>query len=374
MTKIIDHENGGFYGAMTNDLHIHNNEPRSSTLCARILWTFAMAYRRLGNPEYLDMATRMHDYLLDVFVDKQYGGVYWTVDKTGIPVMDRKHHYAQSFAIYGLTEYYRSTNRPVALELAKELFYLLEKHAYNPIHKGYIEGSSRDWQKLDDMRLSDRDLNCRKSMNTLLHTLEGYTNLMHVWDDARLKAQHRDLIELFLQHVIHPGTYHLKLFFDDHWNSLSENISFGHDIEASWLLVEAADVQNEPVLLKRVQDIAIKIADAVHNEGFDDDGALLYESGPNGIVEDTKDWWVQAEAMVGFYNAFQISGQEYFANDMMGCWNFIREYMIDHTHGDWVKRLHRDRSVDHTRFKTGPWDCPYHHSRMCFEMLERLVK
>jgi mannobiose 2-epimerase len=372
MTHTVDKVNGGFYGALTNDLGIHNEVPRSAILCARILWTYAAAYRRMGVEEYLSMAEWAYDYLRNVFLDPEYGGLYWTVDYTGNPVFDRKHHYAQAFGIYGLSEYYRATQEPQSLALAQELFRLLEKHAYEPIHGGYLEGSSRKWEKLEDMRLSDRDLNCRKSMNTLLHILEAYTNLLRVWDDAHLKAQHKALIETFLQHVIDLSTGHFKLFFGDAWHSLLDNMSFGHDIEGSWLLVEAAEMQNDSQLLERVKEAAVQIAAAVHQDGVEKDGSIPYEANLEGLVDSDKSWWVQAEAMVGFYNAYQLSGQEHFAQAAYRCWEYIQNRMVDRTYGDWLKKLHRDGTPDPGAFKTGPWECPYHHSRACFEMLDRL--
>ena len=372
MTYAVDKVNGGFYGALTNDLEIHNEVPRSAILCARILWTYATAYRKLGDKEYLAMARWAYDYLTRVFLDPEYGGLYWTVDTTGKPVIDRKHHYTQAFAIYGLSEYYRATQEPQSLALAQTLFRLLEKHAYDPVYGGYIEGSSRKWEALTDMRLSDRDLNCRKSMNTLLHILEAYTNLLRVWEDATLKAQHRALIETFQQHIVDPLTGHFKLFFDNQWNSLLENISYGHDIEGSWLLFEAAEMQGDPALVERVRETAVQIAAAVYQDGLEQDGSLPYEGGPQGLVDSDKTWWVQAEAMVGFYNAYQLSGQERFAQAATRSWNYIQEKMVDRTHGDWLKRLHRDGTPENSAYKVGPWECPYHHSRACFEMLDRL--
>jgi cellobiose epimerase len=373
MEHTPDKFNGGFYGAMTNDLVIHNEIPRSAIVCARILWTYAAAYRTLGNRDYLDMANWAYDYLRRVFLDPEYGGLYWSVDCSGKPVLDRKHHYAQAFAIYGLAEYHRATQEPQSLAVAQELFRLLEKHAYDPANGGYIEGSSRKWETLVDMRLSERDLNCRKSMNTMLHVLEAYTNLLRIWEDTTLRNQHRALIETFLQHIVDASTGHFKLFFDDRWNSLLDNMSYGHDIEGSWLLCEAASVQGDPALAEQVRETAVRIASSVLKDGMEPDGSLPYEGSPHGLVDSEKSWWVQAEAVVGFYNAWQISGQERFKQAAVRSWEYIQDKLVDRKYGDWLKRLHRDGTPDHSSFKVGPWECPYHHSRLCFEMMERLV-
>jgi mannobiose 2-epimerase len=368
----VDKINGGFYGALTDNLIIHNEVPRSAIVCARILWTYAAAYQKLGDKQYLEMARWAYDYLTRVFLDQEFGGVYWTVNAAGQRVLDRKHHYAQAFAIYGLSEYYRATQTPHSLALAQTLFHLLEKHAFDPGCGGYIEGSSRSWKALADMRLSDRDLDCRKSMNTMLHILEAYTNLLRVWEEATLRKQHKALIETFLQHIVDPATGHFKLFFDDAWNSLSDNVSFGHDIEGSWLLFEAALVQGDPALLEKVRVVSVRIAEAVYASGLEPDGSLPYEAGPLGLVDSDKTWWVQAEAMLGFYNAYQLSGQVRFALASYRSWDYIQANLVDRTYGDWIKRLRRDGTPDHTNYKVGPWECPYHHARACFEMLDRL--
>jgi mannobiose 2-epimerase len=379
MTHVVDEANGGFYGAVTNDLQVHNEVPRSAILCARILWTYASAYRQLGADKYpsaeryLSMARRAFDYLTRVFWDAECGGLFWQVDYKGKPVFYRKHHYAQAFGIYGLTEYYRATQEPQSLALSKELFHLLEKHAYDPVHQGYIEGSSRKWERLEDMRLSAKEPNCRKSMNTMLHILEAYTNLLRVWDEAQLKVHHRALIEAFQRHIIDHQTHHFKLFFDDRWRSLSDHVSYGHDIEGSWLLVEAAQVQGDAELLGQVRKSAVKMAEAVYREGIDEDGSVFCEAGPQGLVDTSKAWWVQAEAVVGFCNAYQLTGQAHFAQAAYRCWAYIQTKMVDRTYGDWTKLLHRDGTPDHTSYKAGPWECPYHHSRACLEMIARLA-
>jgi mannobiose 2-epimerase len=366
----VDHELGGFYGAVTNDLQVHNHVPRSAILCARVLWTYARAYTRFGDAAYLEMARWAYLALTGAFWDREFGGVYWTVDARGQPVMDRKHHYAQAFAIYGLCAYFEATGEAQSLEHAKALFRLLEEYAYDPAHGGYIEGSSREWQALQDMRLSDRDLNCDKSTNTMLHILEAYTQLARLW--APVREPHRALIVDFLQRIVHPDGTHFRLFFDNTWRSLLDHVSYGHDIEGSWLLVEAAQVRGDRELLDQARTVALSMAEAVYRHGIDADGGLFYEAGPQGIVDDQKSWWVQAEAMVGFANAYQLSGQEHFLKAALHSWAYIRAHHVDRTHGGWFKVLLRDGTPDPERYKVGPWECPYHHSRACMEMMDRL--
>ncbi|HTP10242.1 MAG TPA: AGE family epimerase/isomerase [Anaerolineae bacterium] len=368
----LDEQEGGFYGALTNDLVVHNGAPRSAVLTARILWTYSAAYRLYHDEHYLIMARRAYDYLTQKFWDHDYGGVYWTLDQYGCPTNDRKHVYAQAFAIYGLAEFYRATGEPQSLALAQQLFDLIEAHSFDPIYGGNLECCSREWGALDDMRLSAKEpVTVRKSMNTLLHLMEAYTNLLRVWPAEELKAKQRGLIEIFLRHIIDPKTHQFKLFFDDAWHSLDNHISPGHDIEGSWLIVEAAEVQGDEDLLARTHAAAVQMAEAV-TAYVDDDGAIIYEATPHGIESYDKHWWVQAEGLVGFTNAHQLSGRADFAQKADRLWNLIETFFVDHTNGDWYKVLDRNGAPLWYYYKVGPWECPYHHARACFEMLARL--
>lgn len=369
--QTLDHENGGFYGAVTNDLRVINSVERSAVLCARLLWTFSTAYRIYADEQYLQVARHAYDYLVRHFWDPEYGGVYWSLDAHGRPVNDRKHTYAQSFAIYGLTEFYRASGEPESLRLAQELFRLIELHTFDPVNLGNLECRGREWQALEDMRLSSKDLNCAKSMNTMLHLIEAYTNLMRVWDSPELKSKQQGLIRTFFEQIVDQQTYHLKLFFDLTWGSLADQISYGHDIEASWLLVEAAEELGDPELLALAQELAVKMAQVVFAEGRNPDGSLLYERTQHEISTD-RHWWVQAEAVVGFFNAYQLSGQAIFAQAAADCWQYIEAKFIDRQHGDWFKVLNEQGVPFSDQVKVGPWECPYHHSRVCFEMLRRL--
>ncbi len=372
MNYPADRDNGGFYGAVTNDLQILDDVPRSAILCARVLWTFSAAYRTFGDEAYLAMAQHAYTYLTTTFWDDVYGGLYWSVDRNGRFIEDRKHHYAQAFGIYGLSEYYRASGNPQSLQFAQNLFHLLEEYAYDAQHQGYIEGSCRDWTPLEDMRLSTKEINSSKSMNTMLHILEAYTNLLRVWDDEKVRGRHREAIEVFLKHIINPQTSHFSLLFDNAWHSLTPTVSFGHDIEGCWLLWEAAEVQGDAELLAAVRESVVGMATAVYNSALEPDGSLLYEAGPDGITDDNKVWWAQAEALVGFTNTFQLTGDEKFARAAARLWHYIQEKMIDRTCGDWYKQLHRDGTPDLAHYKAGPWDCPYHHSRACLEMMARI--
>jgi len=372
MTQAVDKANGGLHGAVANDLSVVVDAPRSSVLCARVLWTFSAAAMRFDGSEYRDMAERMLGILSGNFWDAEHGGLYWSVDRNGTPVCDRKHHYAQAFGIYGLSEYHRATGDLPSLELAVRLFELLEEHAHDSQHGGYFEGSTRDWRPLDDPRLSDRDVGTPKSMNTMLHLLEAYTNLLRVWDDARLRSRLCGLIRAFLTHVVDEASGHLRPFFGADWTSVVDVYSFGHDIEASWLLCEATDVCRDRALPLDAERAAVALARGVLRDGLDEDGSLFGEATPAGVVDLSKEWWPQAEGIVGFYNAYQRTGDERFAEAAFRCWDVVRERFIDRSNGDWFKRLAPDGSPDPTSHKAGPWSCPYHHSRACLEMLDRL--
>lgn len=377
MLHAVDRENGGFFGAISPDLVIDKQAPRASVINARILWTFSAA-AQTGNGPYRAMADRACDYIRDKFWDGVHGGVYWLLDYRGNPLSDRKQIYAQAFALYGFTEYFRATGNPASLHFAQTLYRLIEDKSHDPVHGGYVEARSRTWDALEDMRLSEKDLNSPKSMNTHLHILEAYTNLLRVWRDPDLLAGQTELLEVTMDRIVDNAAGHFKLFFDDAWNSLSDHISFGHDIEGSWLLLEAAEVVGNAALLDRARNLSLRMAEAVYEQGLDRDGSLFYEASSNGdLVDPNKHWWAQAEAVVGFYNAYQVSGDERFLNASYRIWQYIEERVVDKTHGEWHAKL-RPQGVPWTEREdpdaclAGLWKCPYHNSRVCFEMLRRL--
>ncbi|MBI9050353.1 MAG: AGE family epimerase/isomerase [Anaerolineaceae bacterium] len=372
MTHPLDRENGGFYGEITNDNQIHNEIERSAVLCGRLLWTYSLAYNHFKDESYLETAEWFFDYLTTRFWDEKYQGIYWALDAQGLPVNDRKHTYAQAFAIYGLSAYYQVTGREESLSLAKQLFKLIDQHTYDNVNGGNIECRARDWSTLTDMRLSALEIDSQKSMNTLLHLMEAYTALSKIWPDALLIRRLDELVRIFIKHIIDPETAHQRLFFDEQWQSLSGQISFGHDIEASWLLLEAAEALNDTDLIAQAKAIGVDMAQKVYQQACGADGSIIYEEEANGQQVSKRHWWAHAEAVVGFYNAYQLSGEDHYQKAALRVWEYIQQHFVDRKNGDWFKVLEEDGTAILDHVKVGPWECPYHHARMCMEMMVRL--
>ena len=371
MNKMEDNEQGGFYGEITGNDELRPEASKGAILNARILWTFSAAYRLLKKPEYLKTATRAKRYLIDRFYDPEYGGIYWELDYKGNPLDTKKQIYAIGFAIYGLSEYARATGDAEALEYAQRLFEVIEQHSFDPVQNGYLEALTRDWQPIEDMRLSDKDENEKKTMNTHLHILEPYTNLYRVWKDERLERQLRNLIDVFITRILDPQTGHLNLFFEEDWTNKYRIYSYGHDIEASWLIHEAALVLGDETVLKRIEPLIVRIAQAA-DEGLNPDGSMIYENFLDKQKIDRElHWWVQAENVVGHINLYQHFGDESALDIAVRCWEFIKAKLIDHEHGEWHWSILPDGTVNRKDDKAGFWKCPYHNGRMCMEVIER---
>lgn len=383
LNRMQDMERGGWYGQMLADGTIVGDAPRGAILNARILWAFSAAYRILGKPEYLAAATRTYEYICQHFVDREYGGTYWSIDADGKPLDCRKQFYAQGFMIYGLSEYHRATGCADALRLAIDLFNIIEDHSRDRQYGGYIEACTRDWQPMQDMRLSDKDANYPKSQNTHLHILEPYTNLYRVWPDARLKEALEHLLNVFSCRILNRQGYHLQMFFDMDWTPIPQQWeSYGHDIEASWLMHEAALVLGDGQILSEIEPIIRTIARA-SEKGLRPDGSMnaelrlpsLHSSHSTFHSERSEAvWWVQAEAIVGFYNLYQHFGDEDALHKAERLWQYIKEHLIDNHLGEWHWSIDGDGNVNTHEDHAGFWKCPYHNTRMCLELIERKLE
>ena len=400
LEKMVDHEHGGFYGRMDGNGVLHPEAEKGAILNARILWSFSAAYRVLGNQPYLEAARRAYDYLIEHFIDQEYGGVYWSVDYQGRPLDTKKQFYAIGFALYGLTEYVRATGDREALEYALQLYDCIEKHALDRQYNGYIEACTRAWGEMADMRLSELDAKYPKSQNTHLHIIEPYTNLYRCLKElhqrescdyvpaigsvlpvtvtvqpetlVRVEASLRNLINIFTDRILNPETHHLDLFFDMDWTREAGRLeSYGHDIECSWLMHEAALVLGDHTVLKKVEPIVQMVAKA-SEKGLRPDGSMIHEANlDTGHVDDDLHWWVQAENVVGWYNIWQHFGDQSALDKAQRCWDYIKRNLIDYERGEWYWSRYPDGTLNQRDDKAGFWKCPYHNSRMCLESIER---
>ena len=400
LDKMVDRENGGFYGRIDGQEVLHADAEKGAILNARILWSFSAAYRVLHDEEYLEAATRAKDYIIDHFIDKEYGGVYWSLDSKGNPLDTKKQFYAIGFAIYGMSEYARATGDREALECALQLFDCIEEHALDPVYNGYIEACTREWGTIADMRLSELDANYPKSQNTHLHIIEPYANLYRclkeldvtescnyvpvigavlpvdvaVPQETKMRVERalRNIINIFTDHILNPETHHLDLFFDMDWTRGAGQLeSYGHDIECSWLMHEAALVLGDTDVLAKMEPIVQMVAKA-SEKGLRPDGSMIHEANlDTGHVDDDLHWWVQAENVVGWFNLYQYFGDEAALDKAERCWNYIKTQLIDYENGEWHWSRHSDGTLNTVDDKAGFWKCPYHNSRMCLEIIER---
>ncbi|TVR72730.1 MAG: N-acyl-D-glucosamine 2-epimerase, partial [Marinilabiliales bacterium] len=302
--RMADRVNGGFLGAVNQEGNPLPGEPKGLILNARMLWTFAAVYNHDKRYDYMDLALRAWDYIATRFADVSFGGYFWTVDESGNPLDTKKQTYAQAFVIYAFAEYYRACGRQEVLDAAIRLYRLIEEKCAEGTHGGYLEAFSRSWGEISDSRLSEKDMNERKTMNTHLHVLEAYTSLLGVWNDKGLKERLKHLITVFDEKIVGPGNVHQKLFFNELWECRSEVISYGHDIEASWLLYEAAQAAGDPALADNVAELSLRLANGAA-EGVNRFGGLTHESDGKGGTDGEMEWWAQAESVVGFLNAWR---------------------------------------------------------------------
>jgi len=353
---------GGFYGSLNFDGTPKIGAMKGGILNARLVWTFSTAYRMLKDEQYLTLANRAQQYFLDHFIDKEYGGSFYTLNADGSPLDSHKDTYQNAFAIYGLSEHYRATGNKESLDAAIAIYNKLIEHAYDPVNGGFIESFSRDWQM--------NTVESPKTMNTNLHVLEALTNLYRVWKDDGLKKQLREEIDVMSHKVLNRQTWHEQLFFTMDWQNQKEIDSYGHDIEFSWLLTEAAEVLGDEAIVKDAQRIAINLVNTQLEQGLAEDGGMRYEK-DGDTLNANREWWPQAETVLGCLNARQISGDRKYLDAAVREWEWIKTNMIDREYGEWYSNVKPDGTPQKDRVKADQWRCPYHNSRMGFEIMAR---
>lgn len=368
--KMVDNVNGGFYGRIDRNDKVYPDAEKGGILNARILWTFSSAYRILGDTTYLRIAKRAKDYILTHFIDTRFGGAFRSLKADGTPSDTRKQLYTNAFFIYGLSEYSRATGDKKALAEARKIFDLFEKYATDREYNGYFEAFSRDWVRIRERMIGESSDKDEKTMNTSLHIMEAYANLYRVSGDKPVGDRLRNLVEIFLDKIIDQKTSHLICFLDRNWNGTSTVDSYGHDIESSWLLYEAASLLKDEKLIQRVSEAAIKIVTAA-SEGYQTDGSMLTEKDyTTGHFRNQRSWWEQAETVVGYLNAFELTGNEAYLDRSLKCWEYTKKYFLDTKNGGWFSSV--SESGVPGGDKGGFWICPYHNGRMCMEVIERV--
>ena len=370
--KMTDQVHGGFLGRIDGNGVAHPEAEKGAMLNACILWAFSAAYRVTRTQEWLSTATRAKDYFVSHFIDKECGGVYWSLNPDGTPKDTKKQTQAIGFAIYGLSEYTRATGDQDTLALALSLYHDIEDHAYDPENNGYIEALTRDWKPIGDMPLSDKDENASRTMNTHLHIIESYTNLLRCLneqddDNDELRASVVNLLHIFTDIIINRQTGHLDLFFNDRWEGKRNVESFGHDIEAAWLLHEAALVLGDV----DIDDVVRRVAKAA-DEGVQPDGSMVYEHWKDtGRTDTQRQWWTLCENVIGHLDLYQYYGDRDALGVALNCWDFIKRRIVDHEQGEWLWSVDAEGRPNRKDDKTGFWKGPYHNSRLCLEVLER---
>lgn len=371
----VDHEQGGFYGEVDADNLPVPSASKGVILNARILWFFSEAAQQVDSQRYRDCAQLAYDYFSAHFFDPEQGGVYWELMATGAPLNTKKQVYAQAFAIYALCAYYQLTGNEQALARALECFQLIERHAIDRINQGYLEAFTREWGVIEDLRLSEKDLNFPKSQNTHLHILEAYTTLYQAHPSAEIKAALKYNILMFDKYMIDRTHYHLRMFMDLQWQDFSPGYTYGHDIEASWLIAKALESLGDNSYTAALTPDLIKIAEVTLREAVGAQGQVIdsYDFSTRIKNEDTV-WWVQAEALVGFLYAYSVTRDQKFYAAAGAVWEFIKQYQIDPAGGEWLWLSRWQMKSVREDYKVGFWKCPYHNGRAMMEAVRYLQK
>ncbi len=372
--KLIDEQYGGFYGRMEYDGTLRKDAVKGGILMARILWAFSNAYVVLKDEEYLKYAKHAYEFLTGPLWDDQYGGVYWTVTADGEPAEDLKHGYCQAMSLYAISSYYDASGDEKALMRAMEIYDILENEMHDEF--GYKESFTRDFRWAENEKLSENGVEAAKTMNTNLHVFEAYTELYRVSGYPQVSDRICEILELFINKIYNPEKHRLDVFFDDSFNPIIDLKSFGHDIEASWLIDRGVEVLESSLYESKMSSIVDDLVKSVYEIGMDPIHGSVYMESENGNIKKNRNWWTQCESMVGFYNAFKKDETKTeYEKAVVDIWDFIKAHLIDERVGcEWIQEVDVLNNPVTTLPLVGVWKCPYHNTRMCLEMIKRSEK
>ena len=362
-----DDQHGGYIGQVDYNLTRHPEADKGCILNSRILWFFSEAYLLLKDEALLGEAR--HAYaMLKRMTDETNGGVYWALHADGTVADGTKHTYNQAFAIYALSAYFRASGDREALERAKALFRVIESKCRDA--GGYLEAFTADWQPESNEKLSENGVMATRTMNTLLHVLEGYTGLYQAWPDPELKARLYEILDIWETKIYNPNKRRQEVFFNHEYNTLIDLHSFGHDIETSWLAEKTLEALDDPALTARIRPLLLQLADHTYHAAFTDHG--FANESERGVVNQKRIWWVQAEALMGFLNAWEKTGEARYHDAVLSQWAYIRDVLADKRPGsEWFWYMNEDGTPGSDQPIVEPWKCPYHNGRMCMEVLRR---
>ena len=370
----IDEKNGGFIGQIDSDMTKNPNADKGVILNARIIIAFSSAYIYIKKADYLALATRAYNYLIDHFYDHENNGVYFMVDYKGNPIEERNQIIAVAFVTYAFSEYYRATGDSEAIDYAMKLFDNLESFALDKENNGYFDAFSKEWEKLEDMRMYPGDIDAKKTMNANFHIMVAYANIYRAYKNNKIKNALKNIIEILIEKIIDTKRGSCNLFFEENWEIIPSNDTYGLDIEASWLIWDAAHVLEDDKLIEKIKPIVLRIVEHCIQFGYDKDGGMMNEGNdPEGVLNTYKSWWVQAESVIAFFNAYQITNENKYLAYALLTWDFIKKYVIDSVNGEWYGTVGKDDHIPNLEeSKIGPWKCPYHNSRMGLQIAERI--
>lgn len=362
-----DDEFGGYYGFMDYDLNVDKKYIKGCILNSRITWFFSNAYTLLKDESLLEEAKHGYEFLKDHCLDKENGGIYWAMNYDGSVNDSMKHTYNQGFAIYALSSYYEASGDKEALKTAKDIFNTIESKCKDEV--GYLEAFDKEFNPVSNEALSENGVMADRTMNTLLHIVEGYTELYRVSGDPEVKEKLHEILHTFSTKIYNPDLHRQEVFFDSEYNSIIDLYSYGHDIETSWLIDRTVDVLNEKEYTDLIYPITQDLAEAIYNVAFD--GSSLPAEAENGVVKEARVWWVQAETLLGFLNAYRKNPEEQkYLEAANAVWQNISKNVIDKRSGEWFSELDKEGKPNSSMPMVEPWKCPYHNGRMCFEILK----
>ena len=370
----IDEKNGGFIGQIDSDMTKNPKADKGVILNARIIIAFSSAYIYTKKVDYLTLAKRAYDYLIEYFYDHENNGVYFMVDYKGNPIEERNQIIAVAFVTYALSEYYRASGDSEALDYAMKLFDNLENFALDKENNGYFDAFSKEWEKLEDMRMYPGDVDAKKTMNANFHIMVAYANIYKAYKNNKVKNALKNLIQVLIEKIIDTKRGSCNLFFEENWDIIPSNDNYGLDIEASWLIWDAAQILEDEKLIEKIKPITLRIVEHCIQFGYDKDGGMMNEGNDQeGVLNTYKSWWVQAESVIAFFNAYQITNENKYLAHALLTWDFIKKYVIDNVNGEWYGTVGKDDHVPNLEeSKIGPWKCPYHNSRMGLQIAERI--